>query len=161
VPTSIQTQMITKMNLPYNQNAGLYIHIPFCVRKCPYCDFYSVTDLALKPRFLKALAAEIELASAKGLCFDTLYIGGGTPSVYGYHDIGQIVSAVVRNFEFQPDSEITIEVNPGTVSTEQLKGCSHFTRKISIFWDAFIAPMRPATQSPSHSGRGLKMSGLI
>jgi oxygen-independent coproporphyrinogen-3 oxidase len=137
VPTSIQTQMITKMNLPYNQNAGLYIHIPFCVRKCPYCDFYSVTDLALKPRFLKALAAEIELASAKGLCFDTLYIGGGTPSVYGYHDIGQIVSAVVRNFEFQPDSEITIEVNPGTVSTEQLKG----------YWEAGINRINIGVQS--------------
>jgi oxygen-independent coproporphyrinogen-3 oxidase len=114
--------MLTKMNLPYSQNAGVYIHIPFCVRKCPYCDFYSVTDSALQPRFLKALIAEMELVSAGGLCFDTLYIGGGTPSVYGYNDIGQIVSAVSRNFDFQPDSEITIEVNPGTVSIEQLKG---------------------------------------
>jgi oxygen-independent coproporphyrinogen-3 oxidase len=103
-------------------NAGLYIHIPFCVRKCPYCDFYSVTDLALKPRFLKALIAEMGIASAEGLCFDTLYIGGGTPSVYGYHDIGQIVTAISRNFDLRPDAEITIEVNPGTVSIEQLKG---------------------------------------
>ena len=110
------------MNLPNSQNAGLYIHIPFCVRKCPYCDFYSVTDLALKPMFLKALIAEMELVSAEGLCFDTLYIGGGTPSVYGYHDIGRIISAVSQNFDFQPDSEMTIEVNPGTVSLEQLDG---------------------------------------
>jgi len=110
------------MNLPYSQNAGLYIHIPFCVRKCPYCDFYSVTDLALKPMFLKALIAEMELVSAEGLCFDTLYVGGGTPSVYGYHDIGRVVSAVFQNFDFQPDSEMTIEVNPGTVSLEQLNG---------------------------------------
>jgi oxygen-independent coproporphyrinogen-3 oxidase len=110
------------MNLPYSQNAGLYIHIPFCVRKCPYCDFYSVTDLALKPIFLKALIAEMELVSVEGLCFDTLYIGGGTPSVYGHHDIGRIVSAVLQNFDFQPDSEITIEINPGTVSLEQLNG---------------------------------------
>jgi oxygen-independent coproporphyrinogen-3 oxidase len=110
------------MNLPNSQNAGIYIHIPFCVRKCPYCDFYSVTDLALKPMFLKALIAEIELVSAQGLCFDTLYIGGGTPSVYGHHDIGRIVTAVLQNFDFQPDPEITIEVNPGTVSFEQLNG---------------------------------------
>ncbi len=110
------------MNLPNSQNAGIYIHIPFCVRKCPYCDFYSVTDLALKSMFLKALIAEMELVSAQGLCFDTLYIGGGTPSVYGYHDIGRIVSAVLQNFDFQPDPEITIEVNPGTVSFEQLNG---------------------------------------
>ena len=115
-------EVIIIMNLPHSQNAGIYIHIPFCVRKCPYCDFYSVTDLALQARFLKALIAEMELVAADGLCFDTLYIGGGTPSVYGYKDIGQIVSAVSRNFDFQPDSEITIEVNPGTVSIEQLKG---------------------------------------
>ena len=111
-----------------NQNAGIYIHIPFCVRKCPYCDFYSVTDFALGPMFLKALIAEMEMVSAEGLRFDTLYIGGGTPSVYGYPDIGRIVTAVFQNFDFQPDSEITIEVNPGTVSLEQLNGY----RKVGI-----------------------------
>ena len=105
-----------------SNNAGLYIHIPFCERKCPYCDFYSVIDLALKPRFLKALIAEMELVSAEGLCFDTLYIGGGTPSVYGYNDIGQIVTAISRNFDLRPHAEISMEVNPGTVSIEQLKG---------------------------------------
>jgi oxygen-independent coproporphyrinogen-3 oxidase len=111
-----------KMNLQLSQYAGLYIHIPFCVRKCAYCDFYSVTDLALKPRFLNALLREMELVSDKGLCFDTLYIGGGTPSVYENNDIGQIVAASFQNFDFRPDAEITIEVNPGTVSIEQLKG---------------------------------------
>jgi oxygen-independent coproporphyrinogen-3 oxidase len=111
------------MNLTtHSDNAGLYIHIPFCVRKCAYCDFYSVTDLALKPRFLNALLREMELVSAEGLHFDTLYIGGGTPSVYEDNDIGQIVAASFQNFEFRPDAEITIEVNPGTVSIEQLKG---------------------------------------
>ena len=110
------------MDIAYSQDAGLYIHIPFCVRKCPYCDFYSLTDLALKPKFLKALLREMELVAAEALHFDTLYIGGGTPSVYEYKDIGQIVAAVLRNFEFAPDAEITIEVNPGTVSIEQLKG---------------------------------------
>ena len=112
----------TKMNSTNSQNAGLYIHIPFCVRKCPYCDFYSVIDLSLKPKFLKALLHEMELVSAEGLCFDTLYIGGGTPSVYGYNDIGQMVAAIFQNFGLRPDSEVTMEVNPGTVSIEQLKG---------------------------------------
>ncbi len=55
-----------KMYLKYSQNAGLYIHIPCCVKKCAYCDFYSVTDLALKPRFLKALLREMELVSHDG-----------------------------------------------------------------------------------------------
>jgi oxygen-independent coproporphyrinogen-3 oxidase len=110
------------MNPMSSNNAGLYIHIPFCERKCPYCDFYSATDLALKPRFLIALIAEMERISAEGLCFDTLYIGGGTPSVYGYNDIGQIITAISRNFDLRPDAEITMEVNPGTVSIEQLRG---------------------------------------
>lgn len=110
------------MNLPYSQNAGLYIHIPFCVKKCAYCDFYSVTDLALKPRFLKALLREMELVSHEGLCFDTLYIGGGTPSVYDSNEISQIVTATFRNFDLLPQSEITLEVNPGTATKDQLKG---------------------------------------
>ena len=109
------------MDLPYSQDAGLYIHIPFCVRKCPYCDFYSLTDLALKPKFMKALLLEMEMVSAKGLCFDTLYIGGGTPSVYESEKIAQVVAAVFKNFNLRPYSEVTIEINPGTVSLEQLK----------------------------------------
>ena len=110
------------MNPISNKAAGLYIHIPFCVRKCSYCDFYSVTDLALKPRFLKALIAEMQLVSAEGLSFDTLYIGGGTPSIYKSDEIGQIVTSAFQNFDFLPNPETTIEVNPGAVSTEQLKG---------------------------------------
>ena len=117
-----QRTLRIKMNLPYSQNAGLYIHIPFCVKKCAYCDFYSVTDLALKPRFLKALLREMELVSHEGLCFDTLYIGGGTPSVYDYNEISQIVTAAFRNFDLLPESEITLEVNPGTATKDQLTG---------------------------------------
>jgi oxygen-independent coproporphyrinogen-3 oxidase len=114
--------MPLKMRLPNSQDAGLYVHIPFCVQKCRYCDFYSQTDLSLRPRFLDALMSEMEMVSAEGLRFDTLYIGGGTPSVYGYRDIGQIVNAVQQNFDIRPDSEITIEVNPGTTTIEQFEG---------------------------------------
>lgn len=110
------------MKLPESDNAGLYVHIPFCVRKCPYCDFCSVIDLSLKQRFLKALIAEMEAVSNEGLCFDTLYIGGGTPSVYDHKDIGRIHDAVRQNFNLLPDSEITLEANPGTISVEQLEG---------------------------------------
>jgi oxygen-independent coproporphyrinogen-3 oxidase len=110
------------MNLKDSQNAGLYIHIPFCVRKCPYCDFYSVTDLSLKPKFLGALLHEMQLVSVEGLFFDTLYIGGGTPSVYNSNEIGQIITTALQNFDFLPNPETTIEVNPGTVSIEQLMG---------------------------------------
>lgn len=109
------------MNLiPHTDNAGLYIHIPFCVRKCPYCDFYSVTDLALKPRFLKALITEMDLVSTEALSFDTLYIGGGTPSVYESDEINLIITHAFQSFKILADAEITIEVNPGTVTLEQL-----------------------------------------
>ena len=110
------------MNPISNEIAGLYIHIPFCVRKCPYCDFYSVTDLSLKPGFLKALIAEMQLVAAEGLAFDTLYIGGGTPSVYKSDEIGQIITTALKNFDFLPNPEATIEVNPGTVQIAQLMG---------------------------------------
>ena len=110
--------MLTEMNLPYSQNAGLYIHIPFCVRKCPYCDFYSVTDLALKPRFLKALVAEMDLVSTEGLSFDTVYVGGGTPSACESDEIYRIITHAFESFEILPDAEITIEVNPGRVNPE-------------------------------------------
>jgi oxygen-independent coproporphyrinogen-3 oxidase len=110
------------MNPKSNKAAGLYIHIPFCVRKCPYCDFYSITDLALKSRFLKALSAEMQLVAAEGLAFDTLYIGGGTPSIYQSDEIGQIFTSVFQNFDFLPNPETTIEVNPGTLTFEQLRG---------------------------------------
>jgi coproporphyrinogen III oxidase-like Fe-S oxidoreductase len=102
--------------------AGLYIHIPFCLRKCPYCDFYSITDLSLKSRFLEALLREMQLVFAEGLCFDTLYIGGGTPSIYESGEIGQIITSALNNFDFLPDPETTIEVNPGTVAIEKLEG---------------------------------------
>jgi oxygen-independent coproporphyrinogen-3 oxidase len=92
------------------------------VRKCPYCDFYSVTDLALKPRFLKALIAEMDLVSTEALSFDTLYIGGGTPSVYESDEINLIIAHAFQSFKVLADAEITIEVNPGTVTLEQLTG---------------------------------------
>ncbi len=110
------------MNLPSSQQAGLYIHIPFCVRKCRYCDFYSQTDLSLKPRYLKALIAEMGLSHSEALFFDTLYIGGGTPSVCDVREIEQIICAAQQHFKLQPEAEITVEANPGTMTAEQLKG---------------------------------------
>jgi oxygen-independent coproporphyrinogen-3 oxidase len=62
------------------------------------------------------------MVSAEGVRFDTLYIGGGTPSTYDHDEIGQIVEAARRHFDFLPDSEVTLEVNPGTITIEQLKG---------------------------------------
>ena len=100
---------------------GIYVHIPFCVKKCPYCDFYSISDLSGVPTFLKAIRREIETADVTDQVFDTLYIGGGTPSVLEAESIRQITDAANTHFTVCADIEITLEVNPGTISRESLR----------------------------------------
>ena len=73
---------------------SIYLHIPFCERKCGYCDFYSITALDLMPRFGRALKQEMTLAAAEPLRFDTLYIGGGTPSLLKAAQISEIIDTV-------------------------------------------------------------------
>jgi len=100
---------------------GIYVHIPFCIRKCPYCDFYSIADMSLKQAFVDALMHEMELTGELLLAFDSLYIGGGTPSVLDASHIDKILERADKSFEILPGAEITIEANPGTVSLQQLK----------------------------------------
>jgi oxygen-independent coproporphyrinogen-3 oxidase len=106
--------------------AGLYVHIPFCIKKCRYCDFYSITDHSQSSRFLAALQREMQLNRATPLVFDTLYIGGGTPSVLTPSDIEQIIDSASKFFSFDSDCEITLEVNPGTVTRESLEAFRNF-----------------------------------
>lgn len=95
---------------------GLYIHIPFCARKCHYCDFVITVkkDAETRKKYLSALALEIAHArEAHGrLAFDTLYLGGGTPSALGASEISSLVSLVREHFDFVPGGEFTIEMNP-------------------------------------------------
>jgi len=109
------------MHISPEQPGGLYIHIPFCKSKCLYCDFYSITDLTKTSPFLAALEREMELAGQCALVFDTLYIGGGTPSVLDNSAVEQIVATAFKHFNIRSDAEVTIEVNPGTVSLEDLR----------------------------------------
>lgn len=102
-------------------NAGLYIHVPFCLKKCPYCDFYSITEASFHSAFLDALSTEMRLNRGVDLVFDTLYIGGGTPSVLDEKSIHRTVETARRSFKILPGAEITLEVNPGTVTLEKLK----------------------------------------
>ena len=126
-----------------NKNGGIYVHIPFCVQKCPYCDFYSITDLALKSRYLKALISELQMTPSASLVFDTLYLGGGTPSVYGPEEIGQIVETAFARYNIIPDAEVTLEVNPGTVTFESLNayrgiGINRLNIGVQSFQDASL-----------------------
>ena len=96
----------------------IYIHIPFCIKKCLYCDFYSVTDKSLFKEYTDALISEIK--SIKGMKTDTVYIGGGTPTALGEYLL-QIVAAVNENFFLSKDCEFTVEANPGTVNEDILR----------------------------------------
>ncbi len=94
---------------------GIYIHIPFCKTKCPYCDFYSFKgDEKQKDSYLKAVLLCLEGYADKKLKVDTLYFGGGTPSVFGGERIGKMVSYIRESFDLQKDAEITVECNPSS-----------------------------------------------
>ncbi|MCR5256385.1 MAG: radical SAM family heme chaperone HemW [Acetatifactor sp.] len=102
-----------------NNKAEIYIHIPFCVRKCAYCDFLSApADESVKESYVDALLREIDEKkdSLQGRSVTSIYFGGGTPSVLNRTLIQKILNKVNEVFCVEKDAEITIEVNPGTVS---------------------------------------------
>ncbi len=102
------------------QKPGLYVHVPFCRNKCVYCDFYSVMDLSLIPAWLKAIERELPLYTEKFTDFDSLYLGGGTPSLLTPEELSFLMETIHRYITLDPESEITIEVNPDDVSDEKL-----------------------------------------
>ncbi len=107
--------------------AGLYIHIPFCEHICGYCDFYRVAQRESQiPVYLQALKKEINLYSedpaVNGLRFETLYFGGGTPSLLTPAQLDSLVQTVFSKFHFVSQPEITVETNPGTVNLQKLRG---------------------------------------
>ncbi len=107
---------------PTKQPFGLYVHIPFCRKKCAYCDFFSLTDEKLVVPFMAALAAEAVFAlSKKDAVFDSLHIGGGTPSIVEEKQIVKFVGRLNEVARFCIDSEITVEANPESVNSDWLK----------------------------------------
>ncbi len=113
---------------------GLYIHIPFCRSKCPYCDFYScLSKNADTETYVGSVIDEIKTGSRTkeftqnaDLCFDTIYFGGGTPSVIGADNIGRIINCTKECYNVSDNAEITVECNPSTVDEE-------FLRKLSFY----------------------------
>lgn len=99
---------------------GLYIHIPFCIKKCAYCDFISFPDCDGKfDAYVDALINEMKCY--KGTEIDTVFIGGGTPSVLPPYLISKLCEAVNENFVISDDVEWTMELNPGTVTPEKIQ----------------------------------------
>ena len=104
------------------ERLSLYIHIPFCVKKCEYCDFYSLCDLSLREKYVSALIAQIKdfRSEAKNKLVDTIYFGGGTPSLLSGDDMLRIMKTIRSVFRVAEEAEISMEANPGTLNPEKL-----------------------------------------
>jgi oxygen-independent coproporphyrinogen-3 oxidase len=105
------------------RRAGIYIHVPFCRSRCSYCDFATgAYEGALAERYVRALAREVESfdgdADAEA---DTVYFGGGTPSLLTPEQVSRVLEAVGRRFRVREGAEVTLEMNPGTVTAENLR----------------------------------------
>ena len=101
---------------------GIYVHIPFCKKKCKYCDFISFENsLNFQDDYIKALLDEIDNCDKKGFTVNTIYFGGGTPSIISKDLIVKVLNRIKTKFSVEEDCETTIEVNPGTVNKEKLE----------------------------------------
>jgi putative oxygen-independent coproporphyrinogen III oxidase len=105
---------------------GVYVHWPFCLSKCPYCDFNSHVRRASidEGRFVRAFAAEIAATAARtpGRNVATIFFGGGTPSLMQPATVGAILEAIARHWTIAPDLEVTLEANPTSVEAERFRG---------------------------------------
>jgi oxygen-independent coproporphyrinogen III oxidase len=104
--------------------AGIYIHIPFCRQACHYCNFHFATSLLYKADFMSALLQEITLQQSylQAEPIETIYIGGGTPSLCTNEEIEKIIEQLRKTFSVTTDAEITLEANPDDITEEKLSG---------------------------------------
>ena len=103
--------------------SGIYIHIPFCKQACHYCDFHFSTSLKKKDELLNALVKELELRKNefKNITVETIYFGGGTPSLLSNNELEFLIDSVYKNFKVSKNPEITLEANPDDLSVQRIK----------------------------------------
>ena len=148
--------------------AGIYVHIPFCLTRCGYCDFNAYAGLdELKPRYLAALLAEAELAAPgwEGTPFVSVFLGGGTPTTVAPADLRALLVHLRDRFDLRDDAEVTIEANPDTVDVASLRGSAtpattgcRWGRSPSMSlswhrWSGSTSLRRSARRSPPPAGR--------
>jgi oxygen-independent coproporphyrinogen-3 oxidase len=106
--------------------AGIYLHIPFCRQACHYCDFHFSTNMEIRGELLQAMVREIELQRhyLEGEPIQTIYFGGGTPSLLTADEFKELLNPIYTLFEVSKDAEITVEANPDDLTWESLKGFS-------------------------------------
>ena len=128
--------------------AGIYIHIPFCKQACHYCDFHFSTSLAYKSELIKALLKEIELQKAflGDETIETIYFGGGTPSLLNADEVNQVIDTITGLHTVASGAEITLEANPDDLNNQQLQALrqtpvNRFSIGIQSFFDEDLAWM--------------------
>lgn len=97
---------------------GVYVHVPFCLSKCGYCDFCRVTDMSLKEAYLETVDAEMRASPCAGLKPRTVYVGGGTPSCLGADGLASLLGSIGRAFDLADVREFTVECNPEDVTAD-------------------------------------------
>jgi oxygen-independent coproporphyrinogen-3 oxidase len=132
---------------------SLYVHMPWCVRKCPYCDFnsYTLRETLPEAQYVAALERDLECQAdaVRGRQIVSIFFGGGTPSLFPPEAIGRVLEAARRHLEVAPDCEITLEANPGTVERGRFVG----------YRDAGVN--RVSLGAQSFDGRQLEVLGRI
>ena len=125
--------------------AGIYIHIPYCKQACHYCDFHFSTYLKTKPDLVDAICQEIKLQKnyLTGKAINTIYFGGGTPSLLSSNELEKILNTIEENFYVSTNAEITLEANPDDLSKANLtvfksKGINRLSIGIQSFNDDFL-----------------------
>ena len=136
--------MAAKLTLPELPPLSLYVHLPWCVRKCPYCDFNSYTagENAPRERYLAALLRDVEVEAKRGNGREliSVFLGGGTPSLFSPQQIGLLLDRIATSFALASDVEITMEANPGTVECGDPAGYkSAGVNRLSIGAQSFSA----------------------
>jgi len=120
--------------------SGIYIHIPFCKQACHYCNFHFSTSLKSKDSIIKAIVEEITLKSKlNNEVIETIYFGGGTPSILDLNDFEKILNSIFKNYKIGTDPEITLEANPDDLSKEKLKNLKKQSiNRLSIGVQSFV-----------------------
>jgi putative oxygen-independent coproporphyrinogen III oxidase len=124
--TSFQASLSARQRDKKNEAFGVYVHWPFCLSKCPYCDFNSHVRHAPidEERFARAFAREIETIAARtpGREVSSIFLGGGTPSLMRPQTVGAILDSIGRHWRVTPDAEVTLEANPTSVEATRFSG---------------------------------------
>ncbi len=153
--------------------AGLYVHLPYCASRCGYCAFVVTTDASTRGDYFAALDREIELAGreAIGARFDTVYLGGGTPSLASAEEIGRLIGRIGACFAVDSQAEVTLEANPEDVTAEKRDawieaGVTRVSVGVQSFEDRELAAVgrrhsaaRARQALASLAGNGLSVSG--